>query len=119
MAYREIAMWEILEVLRRVHRGAQQRAIQQVTGHSRSTIRRRVATATELGWAAAVQVPDAALARRVAQRMRPVPERPEAGESQARLRPHQARIRAWLQPAEGSRGPRLSKVHQLLGDKKD
>jgi hypothetical protein len=26
MAYREIAMWEILEVLRRVHRGEPQRA---------------------------------------------------------------------------------------------
>jgi transposase len=114
MAYREIAMWEILEVLRRVHRGEQQRAIHRVTGHSRSTIRRWVATATELGWAAAVQVPDEALARRVAQRLRPVPETPEAGESQARLWPHQTRIRAWLQPEDGSRGLRLSKVHQLL-----
>ncbi len=35
MAYREIAMWEIWEVLRRVHRGEGQRAIQRVTGHGR------------------------------------------------------------------------------------
>ncbi len=55
MAYREIAMWEILEVLRRVHRGEGQRAIQRVTGHGRTTIRRWVVCATELGWAAAVQ----------------------------------------------------------------
>ena len=114
MAYREIAMWEILEVLRRVHCGEPQRAIQRVTGHSRSTIRRWVATATELGWAAVVQEPDEALAQRVAQHMRPVPETPEVGESQARLWPHQDRIRAWLQPEDGSRGLRLSKVHQLL-----
>ena len=61
MAYREIAMWEILEVLRRVHRGEGQRAIQRVTGHGRTTIRRWVACATELGWAWAVQAPDEAL----------------------------------------------------------
>jgi transposase len=114
MAYREIAMWEILEVLRRVHRGEQQRAIRRVTGHSRSTIRRWVAAATELGWAAAVQVPDEALARRVAQRMRPEPETRAMGESEAQLGVHQAQIRAWLQPEDGSRGLRLSKVHQLL-----
>jgi transposase len=30
VAYREIAMWEILEVLRRVHRGERQRAIERV-----------------------------------------------------------------------------------------
>ena len=55
MAYREIAMWEILEVLQRVHRGEGQRAIQRVTGHGRTTVRRWVACATELGWASAVQ----------------------------------------------------------------
>ena len=49
MAYREIGIWEILEVLRRVHRGERQRAIVRVTGHSRSTIRRYVAAARELG----------------------------------------------------------------------
>ena len=33
--YREIGMWEIHEVLRRVARGEPQRAIQRATGHSR------------------------------------------------------------------------------------
>jgi len=60
MAYREIAMWEILEVLRRVHRGEGQRAIQRGTGHARTTIRRWVERATKLGWAFAVQEPDEA-----------------------------------------------------------
>lgn len=48
MAYREIAIWEILEVLRRVGRGEGQHAVQRVTGHSRSTIRRWVRTATSV-----------------------------------------------------------------------
>jgi hypothetical protein len=50
MAYREVEMWEVLEVLRRVHRGQPQRAIQRVTGHGRTTIRRYVRTARALGW---------------------------------------------------------------------
>ena len=49
MAYREVEMWEILEVLRQVHRGQPQRAIQRVSGHSRTTIRRYVRTAQRLG----------------------------------------------------------------------
>lgn len=115
MAYREIAMWEILEVLRRVHRGEGQRAIQRVTGHGRATIRRWVGYAIELGWVPAAQAPDEALARRVAERMRPVPEQREAGESERRLAPHAEAIRAWLTPdAEHDRGLRLSKIHELL-----
>ena len=38
MAYREIGMWEIHEVLRRVARGERQRGIERVTGHSRSDL---------------------------------------------------------------------------------
>lgn len=48
MAFREIAMWEILEVLQRDHRGETQRAIQRATGHSRITIRRWAATSPQL-----------------------------------------------------------------------
>ena len=101
MAYREIAMWEILEVLRRVRRGEGQRAIARVTGQSRTTIRRWVACATELGWASAVEEPDEALAQRVAARMRPVSERRRPGESETQLVPHQEQIRTGL-AAEGS-----------------
>jgi hypothetical protein len=114
MACREIAMWEILEVLRRVHHGEGQRAIQRVTGHGRTTVRRWVAFATELGWASAVQEPDEALARRVAERMRPVPVTRAAGESEVQLAAHREQIRAWLAPDASGRGLRLSKVHQLL-----
>jgi len=110
MAYREIAMWEILEVLRRVHRGEGQRAIQRVTGHGRTTIRRWVAYATELGWASRVQAPDEALAQRVAERMQPLPVSRAPGESELQLARHRDPIRAWLAPDAGSRGLRLSKV---------
>lgn len=115
MAYREIGMWEILEVLRRVARGERQRAIQRVTGHSRSSIRRWVRAARRLGWEPGRGEPDEALARAVARRLRPVPETREPGDSEARLWPHRARIEAWLRPDEGERrGLRLSKVHTLL-----
>ena len=114
MAYREIAMWEILEVLRRVHRGEGQRAIQRVSGHGRATIRRWVACATELGWVPLVQVPDEELARRVAERMQPIAVSRAPGESELQLALHRERIRAWLAPDASGRGLRLSKVHQLL-----
>ncbi len=115
MAYREVGMWEILEVLRRVHRGESQVAIARATGHTRKTIRRYTRTARKRGWTpGGTQEPDEVLAQAVAQRLRPVPVRPEPGESEAQLRPHRARIEAWLRPEDGGRGLRLSKVHALL-----
>jgi len=58
MAYREIAMWEILEVLPWVERGKRHRAIVRVAGHSRSTtIRRWLRVAAELGWEPASRRP--------------------------------------------------------------
>lgn len=114
MAYREIGMWEILEVLRRVGRGERQRAIHRVTGHSRSSIRRWVRMARALGWEPGGREPDEALARAVAARLRPVRDGAPAGESEARLGPHRERIAAWLRPEGGGRGLRLSKVQVLL-----
>jgi hypothetical protein len=107
MAYREIAMWEILEVLRRVHRGEGQRAIQRVTGHGRTTIRRWVVCAGELGWVPALQEPDEALARQVAERMQPIAVSRAPGESEAQLALHRERIRGWLAPDASGRGLRL------------
>jgi len=40
MAYREVDMWEILEVLRRLHRKETNAAIERATGRTRKTIRR-------------------------------------------------------------------------------
>jgi len=115
MAYREVGMWEILEVLRQVHRGESQVVIARATGHTRKTIRRYTRTAHKLGWPpGGTQEPDEALAQAVAKRLRPVPAAPEPGESETQLRPHQARIEAWLRPDRGGRGLRLTKVHRLL-----
>ena len=115
MAYREVGMWEILEVLRRVYRGESQVTIARATGHTRKTIRRYTRTARKRGWTPdGSQEPDEALAQAVAQRLRPVPVAPEPGESEAQLRPHRARIEAWLRPDDGGRGLRLTKVHALL-----
>ena len=116
MAYREMGMWEILEVLRRVHRGERQRPIARATGHSRSTIRRYVREAELAGWEpAGGREPDEAVASAVARRLRPVRKQEAPGESEALLLPHQAQIEAWLRAEDGGRrGLRLSKVHQLL-----
>jgi hypothetical protein len=50
MAYMEIGMWEVLDVLRRVHRGESQAAIERVTGRTRKTVRHYTALARQLGW---------------------------------------------------------------------
>ena len=50
VAYREIGMWEVLDVLRRIHCGERHRAIARVTGRSRTTVGRYERTARELGW---------------------------------------------------------------------
>ena len=57
MAYREVAMWEILEVLRRVGRGENKSEVARTTGQSRKTVRGYVRTAVELGWAMLVFSP--------------------------------------------------------------
>ena len=49
MTYREIAMWEILEVLRRVGRGENKSEVARTTGQSRKTVRGYVRTAVGLG----------------------------------------------------------------------
>ncbi len=79
MAYREIGMWEILEVLRRVARGEPQRAIQRATGHSRTTIRRWLRVARRLGWEPGEGEPDEALAARGGQAGAPRAGRGRAG----------------------------------------
>jgi transposase len=116
MAYREVEMWEILDVLRRVHRGETKAAIRQATGRTRKTVRRYVERARRLGWdPASGAEPDEALALEVARSLKPVGRKARAGDSETRLEAHRERIRQWLVPADGSRGLRLRKVHVLLG----
>ena len=115
MAYREVDMWEILEVLRRLHRGEPSAAIERVTGRARKTIRRYKQRARKLGWEpGGEREPDEELAAAVARSVRPVPEDEGLGAIEAQLMPQRAAIRQWVSPADGSRGLRLSKVHELL-----
>ncbi len=115
MAYREHSMWEVLEVLRRAHRGERQRAISRTTGRSRKTIRRYLKIAGKLGWRPGQEEPDEPLAARVQARLRP--GSPEVGpsESERLLQPQRDQIQQWLSnEVNGERPLKLTKVHELL-----
>jgi hypothetical protein len=108
VAYREIGMWEVLDILRRIHRGQRHRAIARVTGQSRTTVGRYESTARELGWVPALVEPDEGLAAAVVQQLRPGAKERRPGASQALLAQHQQQIAQWLAP-EGQGGRRLRK----------
>ena len=115
MAYREVDMWEILEVLRRLHRGEPNAAIERATGRTRKTIRRYKRRAGTLGWQPGGETdPDEELASKVMQSLRPVTESEGLGAIEAKLLPHRTAIGEWVSPADGSRGLRLAKVRELL-----
>lgn len=115
MAYREVAMWEILNVLERLHRGESQRAVARVTQHGRNTIAGYLATARELGWEpGGAAPPTEELAGEVCRRHRPAGDR-GPGEVEDELLAHRERITEWLTPPPGQkRGLKLTKVHRLL-----
>ena len=114
MAYREVAMWEILAVLEGIGRGESQAVVGRVSGHTRKTIRRYVRTAKSLGWGPGTDPPTEALAAEVFLRHRPSRDR-SPGEVEAELLPHLEAIRSWLTPAPGEkRGLKLTRVKQLL-----
>jgi len=96
MAYREVDMWEILNVLQRIGRGEQISAISRVTGHSRTTVRRYVAVARQLGWQRGLEEPSEELAAQVAEDLGPLPRSRVPGEVERQLLPHRGKIRAWL-----------------------
>jgi hypothetical protein len=113
VAYREVAMWEILNVLERIGRGEAKSAVSRVTGHTRKTIAGYAATAESLGWQPGEPVTEE-LAAQVYQRHRPRADR-GPGDSEALLLGHRELIREWLTPGPGEkRGLQLSKVHRKL-----
>lgn len=115
MAYLEHGMWEVLDVLRRLHRGEGHRSIARVTGRSRNTVRRYAASAAELGWKPGQTEPDEALASAVLARLRPGPQEACAEQTELALLPHKERLREWLSPDNPyKRGLKLTKVHRLL-----
>jgi transposase len=115
MAYREVDMWEVLEVLRRLHRGESNAAIERATGRTRKTIRRYKQRARKLGWQpGGEKEPDEELAIAVGRSLRPVTDAEGLGTLEARLMPHRPTITEWVSPGDGSRGLRLAKVRDLL-----
>jgi len=115
MAYREHGMWEVLDVLMRVHRGESRVAIRRTTGRRRKTIRRYVEKAEELGWKAGEDEPDEALATAVLELIRPGPKDDLPGETEQLLLPHKKQLKDWLKTDQPSRrGLTLTKTHILL-----
>jgi hypothetical protein len=115
MGYKEHGMWEVLDVLRRIHRGESLKAVVRATGRSRGTIRRYLKLAKALGWAPENAAPTEELASEILARSQPGSREPGPKTVASRLGPHAEQIRRWLTPAEGNkRGLRLTKVHKLL-----
>lgn len=114
MVYKEHGMWEVLEVLRRLHRGESQVVIAAATGRDRKTIRSYASLAAELGWKVADAEPDEALALRILERLRPGPRNIEPGETERALLGQREQIQEWLFPAGSERGLKLTKVRRLL-----
>jgi transposase len=115
MAYREHGMWEVLEVLRRVHRGEAFRAIARATGRDRKTVARYAQTAADLGWVRGVHEPDEDLASAVLACLRPGPRDLTPSETKRLLRTHAGQVRKWLAgDDQDERGLTLTKVLTLL-----
>jgi transposase len=107
-------MWEVLDVLRRVHRGEGRRRVARATGHTRKTVGRYVAIAAGLGWVPGVHEPDEQLAAEILAKLRPGPRHVVADSEQALLL-LKDQLKTWLAPHDGyKRGLRLTKVHSLL-----
>ncbi|MFC2173923.1 IS21 family transposase [Acidobacteriota bacterium] len=115
MAYLEHGMWEVIDVLRRLHRGEGHRSISRITGRSRNTVRRYAAAAADLGWKPGQREPDEVLACSVLARLRPGPQSTSPEQTELILLQHKECLRDWLSPDNSyKRGLKLTKVHQLL-----
>ncbi len=114
MVYREVGMWEILNVLQRIHRGESKSGVQRATGHDRKTISRYVKIAQQLGWEPKVKEPDEQLAAEVLQRIQPCRKEQEPGITELLLLAHKEKITNWLKGESDKKGLRLSKIHKIL-----
>jgi hypothetical protein len=118
MAYHEVAMWEVLDVLERLSRRENKTSIARATGCSRSTVRRYAALAEKLGWKVGDLVEPLggleAIAVEITKRLKPIGKH-KLSEARRLLMAHEGEIRDWLKPPGGQRrGLRLDKIHQLL-----
>jgi len=109
MAYRELGMIDVKELLRRWRAGHSNRKIARETGTDRDTVARYVAVVAGLGHARGHEFSDEEV-HAVAQQVQARPPRDPSAEWAA-LAAHKERIAGWL---EQKRPLRLTKVHTLL-----
>lgn len=112
MAFRELTMIDIKEVLRRWSAGQSERKIGREAGADRKTVARYTAAATRLGLERGCEVTDDVV-HEVAQC---VQARPLAAPSDewSEVAQHRERIERWLAGDAETRPLRLSKIHTLL-----
>lgn len=115
MAYLELKMWDVLEVLRKIHAGESVRSVSRSTGRARKTVARYVDLAENLGWVKGVHEPSEALSSEVIALLRPGPSTEVPGENEATLLVHHGQIKTWLKVDVNTRdGLRLTKILKLL-----
>lgn len=109
MAFRELTMIEVREVLRRLQKGQPHRRIARETGRNRKTVQRYAEAAQDAGLTAESELTDE-LVNEVAQCVqRRTP--PAPSEQRMVLRRHKEQIKDWL---DGDKPLKLTKVHRLL-----
>src|SRR5262249_17745394 len=111
MAYREVRMADIDQVIRRWLAGEKIRAIARSTGADRNTVRRIVRFAEKEGIGHGTPWPDEGKLQAIRQRMGRPGAAGAGSEPEQRPKPRTGQIRAWLDKDHLL----LSKVHELLG----
>ncbi len=107
MAYRELHMVEIKEVLRLWTRGHGLRTVASRTGVDRKTVRRYVDAAQKAGLELGTTTVEDSLLAEVEAAIRPGAS-PEIGGMREHLRAHAETIRGWVE--EGCHGPKLARL---------
>ena len=111
MAYLEVRMVDIDQVIRRWLTGEKTRAIARSTGSDRNTVRRIVRFAEEAGIWGDTPWPKEGKLQAIRQRMGRPGTTVAVGEAEERLKPRTDQMRAWLDKDRLL----LTKVHELLG----
>ena len=116
MAFREVDMWEVLQILRHLGSGQSKSSIKRTTGVDRNTIRNYAAIAAELGWTADLGVePDEAWAGRVYVRVRPGPDARRQTAIECDLAAVDPQLQQSFKDEPGDPALQLTRVHELLG----
>ncbi len=109
MAYREVRLIDVTEVIRRWLSGESIRAIARATGLDRKTIRRLVTAVEQTGLKPEDPCPDDSRLVAILKHVRP-PAAASPGQIEQALMARQSQIQSWLQ----DEGLLLTKVHELL-----